>query len=331
MGKLIVHEIVSNFDTIIVMKNPCMEFAKWGRPAPSTIAEIADATWKFSVRKTIERVKKGRIIDPASAWLNEPVVYNKRFAVENMIPPDNGGQSSAGIVLQQSSKAIEQIIFGAAPANAKQEIAMPKVVKLEESGNSDGPANTVEINAQEVEPVPKVIIKPIEEEGIRFRVCAGNLMSASPWFNRVLKRNGWMESNWNPEDRCFCISAEDWDEQAFVILMNIFHLRNRKVPRIVTLEMLAKIAILTDYYECGESIELFTDVWVARVRARTPIPTTYCRNLILWIWISWAFRLSDLFKQTTAVAIKQCTEPVRNLGLPIPAWITGMYYFNHVG
>jgi hypothetical protein len=257
MGKLTVHEVVSNVDTIIVLKSPCIEFAKWGRPAPSTIAEIEEATWKFSLRKTKKKLKKGRTIDPVSSWLNKPVVDDGKFAVENTIPLDNGGPSSAGIVLEESSKVIEQSVFGAGPSNAKQEIAIPKVV----------------------EPGPNVTIKPIEEEGIRFRICAGNLMSASPCFNRVLKRNGWKESNWNPEDRWFCISAEDWDEEAFVILMNIFHLRNCKVPRIMTLKMLAKIAVLVDYYECGESIELFTDMWVAYLRARTPIPTTYCRRI----------------------------------------------------
>jgi hypothetical protein len=276
MSKLIVHEIVSNVDTIIFLKNVCIEFAKWGLPAPSTIEEIEEATWKFSLRKRKKKLKNAKVINPASSWFNNPV-------------------------------------------------SISKVVEPGESGNDDGPSNTIEINAQEVEPVPKVTTEPIEEVGIRFRVCAGNLMSASPWFNRVLKKNGWMESSWNSENRCFYVSAEDWDEEAFIVLMNIFHLRNDKVPRTVTLEILAKIAILVDYYECGESIGLFMDVWVADLRAKTPIPTTYCRDLILWMWVSWAFRLSDLFKQTTAVAIKQCTEPVRNLGLPIPAWITGTY------
>jgi hypothetical protein len=125
--------------------------------------------------------------------------------------------------------------------------------------------------------------EPIQENQIQFRVCAGNLMSASPWFNRILKKNGWMESTCNTEVRMFHISAEDWDEDAFVVLMNVFHLRNHRVSRFITLEMLAKIAVLADYYECGESIQLFVDVWVADLREKTPVPHTYCRNLILWL------------------------------------------------
>ena len=84
-----------------------------------------------------------------------------------------------------------------------------------------------------------------------------------------------MESNRNPEDGLFHISVEDWDEEAFVIMMNIFHLRFRRVPRTITLEMLAKIAVIADYYKCCESTELFTDMWIADLETKTPIPATY--------------------------------------------------------
>lgn len=137
-----------------------------------------------------------------------------------------------------------------------------------------------------------------------------------------------MESGLDPEYGKRHISAEDWDEEAFLILMNIIHLRNHKVPRTITLEMLAKFAVIVDYYECGESVDLFISMWVADLSVKTPIPTTYCRNLILWMWITWAFKLSETFNRVTAVAIRQSDQPVRNLGLPIPAWVTGMYYVN---
>ncbi|KAJ8115094.1 hypothetical protein OPT61_g3174 [Boeremia exigua] len=86
--------------------------------------------------------------------------------------------------------------------------------------------------------------------------------------------------------------------------------------------MLAKFAVLVDYYECSESVDLAVSVWIADLRTNTPIPATYCRDLVLWIWISWTFKLSDLFERATAVAIRQSTELVQNLGLPIPGWIT---------
>jgi hypothetical protein len=200
-----------------------------------------------------------------------------------------------------------------------------KNVESSESNNTSNHSNAAKTDAQE----PKKALEDTKfptGEGTRFRVCSGNLTSASPWFSRLLKRDGWMESHRNPEDNMLHISAEDWDEEAFVIMMNIFHLRNRQVPRTVTLDMLAKIAVVADYYECTESIELFVDIWLADLKTKSPIPTTYCRELILWIWVSWAFKWAEIFKQSTAVAIKHCDGPFQNLGLPIPSIHCGMYY-----
>lgn len=88
-------------------------------------------------------------------------------------------------------------------------------------------------------------------------------------------------------------------------MMNMFHLCNHKVPRPITLDMLAKFAGLVDYSECGESVDLMVDIWVADLKVKTPISPTYCRDLILWMWISCTFKLSDLIKQVTAVVIQQ--------------------------
>jgi hypothetical protein len=205
-----------------------------------------------------------------------------------------------------------------------------KKVKTGESNNNNDDSNAAKTDAQGFEKALEDTKSPTEE-GIHFRVCSGNLISASPWFSRLLKRDGWMESHRNPEDNMLHISAEDWDEQAFVIMMNIFHLRNRKVPRTVTLDMLAKIAVVADYYECTESIELFVEIWFADLKTKSPIPTTYCRGLILWIWVSWAFKWVEIFKQSTAVAIKQCDELFQNLGLPIPSIHCGIYYLGLEG
>lgn len=173
---------------------------------------------------------------------------------------------------------------------------------------------------------PDILISACKPEVniIEYHVCSGNLMSASSWFARALKKDGWMESNRSVEHGQYKLSAEDWDEEAFLILMNIFHLRNKDIPRKVNLEMLAKISILVDYYECLDALQIFVDLWAVDLGRIHPIPALYCRDLILWLWVSWALRLSEPFKQATYTVIRETTEPIRNLGLPIPGWITGM-------
>ena len=74
----------------------------------------------------------------------------------------------------------------------------------------------------------------------------------------MLTRDGFAESDRNETAGLFHIDAEDWDAETFLIYLQILHLRNRQVPRIVTLEIMAKMAILVDYYDCGEAVKLLS-------------------------------------------------------------------------
>lgn len=167
--------------------------------------------------------------------------------------------------------------------------------------------------------------EPDNEEDIHYRVSSRHLMLASPWFKRLLKKERWSESARNERDGFFHITAAEWDAEAFLILLNIFHIRNRKVPRTVSLEMLAKIAVLADYYECHEVLELFTTMWLECLKKSSPIRQVYDRYLVLWICISWVFDVKDFFAQATAIVVQKSDESLRTLGLPIPAKVSGNF------
>jgi hypothetical protein len=292
MSTSVVHDIVPNADTIIFLKNPCIRFAEW---SPS--ASVADS------RESARGDEKHSIV---------PVRICIKFFFEEEFNEDRIECYWGGLYHVTSTNPTL------------------KDVDTSESNNTNDHSNAAKTVAQELDKALKDTKFPTEE-GIRFRVCSGNLISASPWFSRLLQRDGWMESHRNPEDNMLHISAEDWDEEAFVIMMNIFHLRNRQVPRTVTLDMLAKIAVVADYYECTESIELFVEIWLASLKTQSPIPTTYCLELIMWIWVSWTFKWAEIFKQSTDVAIKQCDEPFQNLGLPIPSIHCGIDHLDLEG
>jgi hypothetical protein len=159
-----------------------------------------------------------------------------------------------------------------------------------------------------------------ERESIHYHVSSRHLMLASSVFKRMLTPNGFAESVRDEVDGLYHIPAHDKDVEAFLIVLQIIHGRNKQVPREVTLEMLAKIAVLEDYYNFGEALELFTEVWIQRP-SQDPIPTVYCRDLVLWIWIAWVFDIEKQFTEVTATAIKQATESLRDL--PIPAIVSG--------
>ncbi len=69
--------------------------------------------------------------------------------------------------------------------------------------------------------------------------------------------------------------------------------------------MLAKIAVLVDYYECYEAVEMFVDFWIQSLSRN--LPKEYSRDLVLWLAISWVFSKENLFKTLTKVAALEST------------------------
>ncbi|RYN23429.1 hypothetical protein AA0112_g9345 [Alternaria arborescens] len=185
-------------------------------------------------------------------------------------------------------------------------------------GGSNGSAGAS--SASEVAPSLTRHKEPVEpeEESIHYHVSSRHLMLASPVFKRALNKDGFTESVRNEIDGFFHVQASDWDPEAFLIVLQILHGRNKQVPRKVSLDMLAKIAILEDYYTFGESLDIFTEMWIQELM-KVSIPKVYCRDLVLWIWVAWLFDKDQQFKEATTVAIKQSTEALRTLDLPIPA------------
>jgi hypothetical protein len=129
------------------------------------------------------------------------------------------------------------------------------------------------------------------------------------------------------EDGLFYIYTKEWDAEAFLILMNVLHLRNRQVPRSVSLEMLTKIAVLVDFYECWEAVDMWGSTWANGIKYSEPVPLTYGRELIMWICVARVFGLVAEFKQATQTAIKQSHESIQISGLPIYPNIVGKYNF----
>jgi len=162
-----------------------------------------------------------------------------------------------------------------------------------------------------------------EEQSNHYHVSSRHLMLASSTFKRMLAQDGFAESIRNESDGLYHIAASDWDPEAFLIVLRIIHGRNKQVPRKVTLEMLAKIAVLEDYYDFGEALDVFTEVWVQSL-PKTSIPTTYCRDLVLWVWVAWVFDIEQPFTLATDTVIRESTESLQTLDLPIPTIVSGM-------
>ncbi|KAJ5322612.1 hypothetical protein N7452_010901 [Penicillium brevicompactum] len=130
---------------------------------------------------------------------------------------------------------------------------------------------------------------------VYIQVSAKHMMLASPVFKAMLT-SGWKES-------------AQFSQKGYV-------------ERNLTLEMLAKVAVIADFYGCKEALHVMADIWVTGLQEN--IPDEYCRDLVLWVWISWFFELPSYFEHSTALAIVQSEGPINGWGLPIPKGVLGM-------
>ncbi|KAE8346827.1 hypothetical protein BDV24DRAFT_147451 [Aspergillus arachidicola] len=161
---------------------------------------------------------------------------------------------------------------------------------------------------------------PFVTQKFRILVSASHLTSVSPVFKSALEGT-WKEGFTLRSAGSVNITVDGWDLEALLVLLRICHCKHHQVPRTLGLELLAKITLLVDYYQCFDVLRFFADTWISCLAQS--FPTQYSRDLLLWVWISWAWKMPALFKKATGLIISQATGSITSLGLPIPQRIIG--------
>lgn len=154
---------------------------------------------------------------------------------------------------------------------------------------------------------------------IRMLVSGKHLALASSYFEKMFA-GPFTEGKTDPSG-LRQVTAIDWDPEAFNIILTIIHGYHRDVPRSLSLEMLAKLAMIVDYYQCHESVELYADIWLANLNSQ--LPTVYGRDCILCMVISWVFMQPDMFQKMTRLALRHSGTLIESDDLPIPADLLG--------
>lgn len=177
------------------------------------------------------------------------------------------------------------------------------------------------------EPLSESLSEPVSKPApkmMTFLLSSRHLSLASPVLKAMLS-GAWSEGMRDESDGLFRLHAEDWDSEALVIVMNAVHGRWSLVPRTVSLEILAKIATIVDYYDIREALQLILSHWMEGFTAWS-VPRTLCRETVLWILISWVFKDAAIFGQATKIAILLSTQDlVIPDGVPIPFFISGTW------
>jgi hypothetical protein len=262
-------------------------------PAADTVIILKNSSTAFAVWDTLEVQENTDALYPDRETVNTLPVY----------PTPLGSD-----IEESTVDTVEQLAAGESTFDTTEEPVME-----EPAGHATSIVeNTIEPDLSECS---------TNKKEIHYYVSSRHLTLASSRFDSMLTKGKWTEGVPDSNDGRYHISAEDWDVEALLLLLNVLHHRNRQVPRSLSLEMLAKIAVLIDYYDCAEAVELCIERWIEHIRKTSPVPSGFCRDLILWMCIAWVLRMPNEFTQTTAIAVRQVERELLTLGLPITACV----------
>ena len=314
------HVIDPSGDLVLILAGPPHPFAIWNQEhedalisgvLPQTgmsqeIEPVDNDSWGFaSTAGSSKKKKKKRKANPQPTPPAPEPSLSWDFSDRSIEPEHSSfeGQSSA-----PTEDQVEMHHQPSLPDHTLQD-------RVNSSEAVDG-----DIHFDQASPSPEINHHPHEghsalepEQVVRFRVSSKHLSLASLLFKNALKPC-WREGNKSPLNE-YRIPEMGWDPECLLILMNIFHGCTRKVPRSIDLERLAMFAVLVDYYDCHEVVELWAEVWINQLKPN--FPKTYSRDLILWLLISCVFKLPEQFSETTCIALKYSRGPIMTLGLPI--------------
>lgn len=157
---------------------------------------------------------------------------------------------------------------------------------------------------------------------VRFRLSSRHLISASPYFKAML--TGPWEENASRAHSLRTVSATGWDENALKLLMDIIHGNSQNIPRSIDLDLLAKVAVLVDYYKCYDVVKFYSDTWIGGLGGFIEYPP-YSRNTVLVLFVSCVFFQPGTFQDMTHQAMLETQGPLQLLDLPFPGGLIGLW------
>ncbi|KAI8962919.1 hypothetical protein F5Y11DRAFT_170767 [Daldinia sp. FL1419] len=189
------------------------------------------------------------------------------------------------------------------------------ISRHQDSNIHEADPQTQTIEPVKIEPELSTLDQPISPSPtVQFILSSKHLILASEYFKNSL-RGPWKEATSASSDGRRHVDAYDWDDDAMLLLMRIIHGHNYKVPYTITLETLARLAVLVDYYQCNEVVTVWLSIWLSRMTQ--PEHNSFGRDHILWILVSWVFEKGPKFVNATRLAMEECPGELPTLGLPI--------------
>lgn len=118
--------------------------------------------------------------------------------------------------------------------------------------------------------------------------------------------------------------VHEWDPEALLIVLQIIHGKTAAVDKNLDLEMVVKVALVVDYFQCPGPVATFAETWMNAMPDPSKV-TTITRDLVLSIFVALVFGLESRFTNCTRTAMFVGLAPIPTLGLPIPTTLIGEF------
>jgi len=288
------YKIDPNGDVLLILRNPRPPFAVWdeNEDHPSAVPDLSSL-------KFVDETADEEMATTAKERKKKKKASRSYDVIKYEIPPPQPLEESIDDPLEVIDEPLA---------------AFDEPPSLESPSPFHAPPVPSHIPTASNEPPALLDEAPEIVKCVKIRVSSRHLTLASPYYSDMFKGN-YKEADTLRTNGSVEVEVEDINADALVVAMNIIHGRTRKVPRTVTLEMLAKIAVTVDLYQCHEVVELFTDMWITHLKKT--LPKTYSRDAVLWICISWVFQQRNEFYSVTRATVSHSNGPIQSLGLPI--------------
>ena len=162
---------------------------------------------------------------------------------------------------------------------------------------------------------------------IEMLVSSRHLMLSSPVFKAMLQHSNFAEGKELQDSKKVTIPLPEDDPDAFAIILDIVHGRNRKVPKEVNLDLMGKLAVLVDKYQMLEVVEMFSDIWIDGLRVN--LPKNFTADAVPWLGIAWVFKKEVEFRHLTSIIEQEGDSKLgKEFGeeVPVPELVIGKLY-----
>ncbi|KAL9107186.1 MAG: hypothetical protein Q9227_007886 [Pyrenula ochraceoflavens] len=160
-------------------------------------------------------------------------------------------------------------------------------------------------------------------EEVHFKVSAKHMALASRVFKVLLQGHMDEARRLRTHGSVTCPLPDD-NPDAFLIVLNIIHLRKYRIPEVISFEDLVHVGVLVDKYELHEAVEDCARAWISRLQDQAPRrPEQFGPNVVKWIFVSWVFRSKIIFQVVTKLAIRSSQKQLDTQELPVPREVIG--------